>query len=366
MVKVFIDAGHGGHDGGAASGKLKEADLTLKIAKAVRRRLNKEKGITVKMSRTTDVFLSLTERANLANNWGADIFISVHINSGGGTGFESFVYNGGISSDTKRLQSDVHSAIMKRIDVRDRAKKSANFAVVRQTSMPAILTENLFVDGDNSALSKSKTIEDLAQGHVDGILKYLGKKGGSSSSNSKPSKPSKPAKKPSKSISKMADEVIAGKHGSGHANRRKSLGISQSQYDKVRKEVNNRTGGKSSSKPSKSKTKANLTVDGKAGKATVKAIQIATGSRFKDGSFSGQNHNSATDAFYSGISFGSGGSPSVKLFQKKIGTTADGHIGPNTVRALQRYLGTPVDGVISRPSSAVIKELQRKLNNGTF
>ena len=115
-----------------------------------------------------------------------------------------------------------------------------------------------------------------------------------------------------------------------------------------------------------SKKKANLNVDGKAGKSTVKAIQIATGSRFKDGSFSGQNHNSATDAFYSGISFGSGGSPSVKLFQKKIGTTADGHIGPNTVRALQRYLGTPVDGVISRPSSAVIKELQRKLNNGTF
>src|SRR5699024_3331541 len=72
-----------------------------------------------------------------------------------------------------------------------------------------------------------------------------------------------------------------------------------------------------------SKKKANLNVDGKAGKSTVKAIQIATGSRFKDGSFSGQNHNSATDAFYSGISFGSGGSPSVKLFQKKIGTTAD-------------------------------------------
>src|SRR5699024_4440825 len=71
-----------------------------------------------------------------------------------------------------------------------------------------------------------------------------------------------------------------------------------------------------------SKKKANLNVDGKAGKSTVKAIQIATGSRFKDGSFSGQNHNSATDAFYSGISFGSGGSPSVKLFQKKIGTTA--------------------------------------------
>src|SRR5699024_7681545 len=97
-----------------------------------------------------------------------------------------------------------------------------------------------------------------------------------------------------------------------------------------------------------SKKKANLKVDGKAGKSTVKAIQKATGSKYKDGVFSGQPSNSVTKAFYSGISYGSGGSPSVKLFQKKIGTTADGHIGPNTVRALQRYLGTPVDGVISR------------------
>lgn len=59
------------------------------------------------------------------------------------------------------------------------------------------------------------------------------------------SKPAaKPATKPAaKSISQMANEIIAGKHGSGHANRRKSLGISQSQYEKVRAEVNRRAGG---------------------------------------------------------------------------------------------------------------------------
>lgn len=49
--------------------------------------------------------------------------------------------------------------------------------------------------------------------------------------------------KTSKSVSQMAQEVIAGKHGSGHANRRKSLGISQAQYNKVRAEVNKRSGG---------------------------------------------------------------------------------------------------------------------------
>lgn len=111
---------------------------------------------------------------------------------------------------------------------------------------------------------------------------------------------------------------------------------------------------------------ANLTVDGKAGKATVKAIQEATGSKYSDSTFSGQLRNAQTKAFYSGISYGSNGSPSVKLFQKKIGANADGKIGAETIRKLQAHLGTPVDGKISRPSSVVIKELQRRLNKGTF
>ena len=115
-----------------------------------------------------------------------------------------------------------------------------------------------------------------------------------------------------------------------------------------------------------SKKKANLKVDGRAGKSTVKAIQKATGSKYKDGVFSGQPSNSVTKAFYSGISYGSGGSPSVKLLQKKVGSSQDGKLGADTIRKLQKHLGTTVDGVISRPSSAVIKELQKRLSKGTF
>lgn len=62
----------------------------------------------------------------------------------------------------------------------------------------------------------------------------------------------KTTKKSSKSISQMADEVVAGKHGSGHSNRRKSLGISESEYAKVRAEVNRRLTGKAPKKTSKS------------------------------------------------------------------------------------------------------------------
>ncbi|WP_121638870.1 hypothetical protein [Virgibacillus sp. Bac330] len=65
---------------------------------------------------------------------------------------------------------------------------------------------------------------------------------GDSGVQAKPSKPNKPA---NKFISKMAEEVIAGKHGNSHDARRKSLGIAQAKYDKVRKEVNRRSGIKS-------------------------------------------------------------------------------------------------------------------------
>src|SRR5699024_10697081 len=159
------------------------------------------------MTRTTDKYLSLTERANIANKANADAFLSVHINAGAGTGFESFIYNVGVSNDTKKLRQYIHNAIIKQIGVTDRGKKRANFAVVRQTKMPAILTENLFIDSkDAEKLKDSKFLDKVAQGHVDGIVKFLGLNKASTSgkkqTSSKPSKPVKKSSKPSKTTSK--------------------------------------------------------------------------------------------------------------------------------------------------------------------
>lgn len=196
---VVLDAGHGGHDPGAQSGGLREKDLTLDI---VKRTINKLKKYNVKViaTRTTDKFISLSGRASIANRNKADLFVSVHINSGGGTGFESFIYNGAIQSSTKSLQNAIHSNVVKKLNVRDRGKKRANFAVVRETRMPAVLTENLFIDGDNALLKKSSTLDKIAQGHADGIAEFLGLK---KSSGSKPSNTSKkPSSKPKKSKDK--------------------------------------------------------------------------------------------------------------------------------------------------------------------
>ena len=78
----FLDAGHGGNDPGLRGNVLKEKDATLTSAKKVQAQL---KGYaTVKMSLTTDKTLSLSARISDANNWGAEYFLSIHINAGGG------------------------------------------------------------------------------------------------------------------------------------------------------------------------------------------------------------------------------------------------------------------------------------------
>lgn len=55
----------------------------------------------------------------------------------------------------------------------------------------------------------------------------------------------------------------------------------------------------------------------------------------------------------------------VKALQRKLGVTAGGYVGPNTIKALQRYLGTTADGCVSNPS-LMVKALQKRLNAGTF
>ena len=120
-------------------------------------------------------------------------------------------------------------------------------------------------------------------------------------------------------------------------------------------------------KPETTKNTYKVTVDGYLGPETVKALQryfelVVDGEMW--GQYSG---NQATKAFNQrAVKYGRGGSPVVKALQRKIGASpVDGIWGAGTTRALQRYLGTPVDGEIWRPSSA-IKELQRRLNAGTF
>jgi N-acetylmuramoyl-L-alanine amidase len=83
MPLVVIDPGHGGHDPGAGQDVLREKDVTLALARAIRDELLEGGGIRVAITRPDDRFLALGERSAIARRLGADLFLSVHADSAG-------------------------------------------------------------------------------------------------------------------------------------------------------------------------------------------------------------------------------------------------------------------------------------------
>lgn len=186
---VVLDPGHGDHDPGAIGNGLQEKERALTLTRMVRDILVAN-GVNVKMTRDSDIFVTLSGRAKIANDLGAKIFVSFHLNSGGGTGYESFVYNRN-DKNTNRLQDLIHAEAMKVLGpkgFRDRGKKTKDLAVVRETHMPAVLTENGFIDNANdmSHIRQDEVLRQLAKGYAKAILNYLGKdlvNGGGSGGN---------------------------------------------------------------------------------------------------------------------------------------------------------------------------------------
>lgn len=180
MKKVFIDAGHGGSDPGANENGLKEKDIVLKIALGVGKQLERDyDGVSVTLSRDTDVALSLSDRTKQANKLGADALVSIHCNAAGGAGgFETYRYTSA-SKASIALQNILHIEIMNRLKpfgVIDRGTKSKNLHMVRESKMPAVLTENLFIDvlADANRLKRNEVINAIIDGHVSGLAKHLG------------------------------------------------------------------------------------------------------------------------------------------------------------------------------------------------
>ncbi|RYG73452.1 N-acetylmuramoyl-L-alanine amidase [Lentibacillus lipolyticus] len=178
-MKFYVDPGHGGSDPGAQGNGLKEKDIALDIALRIQSLLtNQYQHVDVRMSRTSDTAKSLNERTNEANAWGADYYVSIHCNAynGAAQGFENYIHSSlSDYSTTAHYQDIVHSEITKVNQLRDRGQKKANFHVLRETTMPALLTENGFIDNDHDAnLMKDPTWrQTVAQGHVNGLAKAL-------------------------------------------------------------------------------------------------------------------------------------------------------------------------------------------------
>ncbi|MFS2169815.1 N-acetylmuramoyl-L-alanine amidase [Priestia megaterium] len=179
MKKIYLDAGHGGADAGAVGANgLYEKNLVLKIQQYLISYLNSTySDFTIKTTRTTDTFLSLSQRASQANSWGADAFMSIHVNAGGGTGYEDYVYRSA-SNASKTFQSIVHGQVQPTLlsyNHPNRGRKSANYAVLRLTNMPAVLTEIAFIDNrtDAALLQNESFLKNMGESYAKGIAVYL-------------------------------------------------------------------------------------------------------------------------------------------------------------------------------------------------
>ena len=192
---VYLDAGHGGYDPGASYFGISEKSLTLAIQSRVKGKLESE-GYQVVTTRTSDTYVDLTDRSRAANASESDIFVSIHINASGSSaaqGIETYYYqpfaeypsriNATYHANPTRLSmSDtlanaIQSSLINATGAQNQGVKRQTFAVLRETTAPAVLLELGFLSNPQEAarLNTSAYQETLANAIVAGIKSYYEK-----------------------------------------------------------------------------------------------------------------------------------------------------------------------------------------------
>jgi len=175
---VVLDAGHGAKDSGAVgiTGKYEKA-FNLAVVLKAGELLKKEQNIDVVLTRSDDTFLELKDRVAIANNLKADLFISVHANSGASSaasGTETYYQR----EASKALANVMHKYLVQATGLSNRGVRYGNFHVIRETKMPAVLLEVGYLSnkGDEALLFTEALQNRVAAAMVSGIKEYLGLK----------------------------------------------------------------------------------------------------------------------------------------------------------------------------------------------
>lgn len=169
---VVIDAGHGGHDRGAANGKVYEKHLALDTAYRLQAIL-KKMGYHTVMTRSRDYFVPLGERARIANAQSNAIFVSIHFNHTWrkeASGLETFYFH----SEAAQMASFVQAGIVRHTATQNRHAKFARFFVLRKTSIPGILVEGGFVSNQRECdrMKSAAFRQGIAEGIAEGVKRY--------------------------------------------------------------------------------------------------------------------------------------------------------------------------------------------------
>lgn len=174
FTHVVIDPGHGGKDPGSSSYGLVEKTLTLDLAKRLQKILT-SKGITTSLTRSKDVFISLEDRAQLANSSTEVIFISLHFNGHldrSIAGTETLYWPG--SENGRILASYIQGELGRRLVTRNRGFKPKRLKVLEKTKCTAALIECGFITNrwESQRCGAEWFRQILAEEIAQGILRY--------------------------------------------------------------------------------------------------------------------------------------------------------------------------------------------------
>jgi MYXO-CTERM domain-containing protein len=181
--KIVIDPGHGGQDPGGVGTGMQEKNVVLDTCQRFKALLDADTGDaggggswTVFLTRSDDTFVELSARASYANSKGADRFMSIHSNAFGdasANGTETFSYTG--TGEGAALRNLVQDEMIKAWGLTNRGNKTANFAVLRETSMPAELHELAFITNatDAQKLASPDERQKAAEAHLKAIQRHF-------------------------------------------------------------------------------------------------------------------------------------------------------------------------------------------------
>ena len=195
FATVVIDPGHGGKDDGARGNGLKEKDLNLDLALRVEKLLGSFNFPTV-LTRRDDTFLSLSERAAIANKIDNAIFLSIHFNhspDSAATGVETFYASEKVPPESawtwigffskpepspgdngEDLAGYIQTSLVTRTDAMNRGIKARELYVVRHTRCPAVLVEGGFINNplDARLIGNTEYRDRLAKAIAEGVMTY--------------------------------------------------------------------------------------------------------------------------------------------------------------------------------------------------
>ena len=199
-IVVVLDPGHGGSDSGATRGSVYEKNINFKVAQYCKAELEQYCGVTVYMTRTGDTNPSLQERAQIAANYGANILVSIHQNSGSSSAYGAEVYypnrnyKPAIGDSGKAVADSIQKELVS-LGLSNRGTKIRNtangstyadgsysdyYGIIRNSKnlgVPAIIVEHAFLSNAsdyNNFLSSDSKLQKLGIADATGIAKAFG------------------------------------------------------------------------------------------------------------------------------------------------------------------------------------------------